>query len=304
MVRGKTLTVDEVLQAVPEAEDFAATLPVHYQAFSSTNMSFEHWRELASMVERLWDDTPGLAGVVILHGTATMEETAYLLHLTLQVSVPVVLTGAQRPLGSLSSDAPLNLLNAIRVAASPEAAGMGVLVCLNDEIHAAREVTKSSTARLHTFRSPDFGVLGQVDCDGVRFYRRPTRRGAPDTAFTGEALRAPPRVEIAYSYAGCDGTVIDALVAAGAEGIVVACFAGGRLSPGQETACERAIAAGIAVVLSTRAGSGRAMVATELQEKGMVPADNLNPQKARLLLSVALTVTRDPAEIDRIFKTH
>src|SRR6202020_2162632 len=162
-------------------------------------------------------DHPDLAGIVIGHGTATLEETAYFLNLTVKVAVPVVIVGAQRPSSALSSDAGMNLVNAIRVAASPEARDMGVLVVLNDEIHAAREVTKTATLRLQTFRTPDFGVLGHADGDAVVFYRQPLRRHAPDTEFDIRGLAGLPRVDIACAYAGGDGPAVRAFVAAGAQ---------------------------------------------------------------------------------------
>lgn len=304
MVSGTTLSTEEVLQAIPEAAKFADLIPLHFRAVSSTAMNFEAWLEMAASVERIVSDDPDIAGVVILHGTATIEEAAYMLHLTLRAPVPVVMVGAQRPLGALSSDAAANFVNAVRVACSPQAVGMGVLVCLNDEIQAAREVTKSSTSRLHTFRTPDFGILGQVDGDGVRFYRRPLRKGALESEFNIQGLSALPRVDIAYSYAGEDGAVVNALVAVGAKGIVIAAFPGGRLSPAQTSACAKALEAGVAIVVSTRAGSGRAVLDRNLREMGMVAADNLNPQKARILLSLGLTISKEREELDRIFSTY
>jgi L-asparaginase len=216
----------------------------------------------------------------------------------------VVLVGAQRPSSALSSDAGMNLVNAIRLAACPEARGMGVLVLLNDEIHAAREVTKTSTLRLQTFRTPDFGVLGHADGDAVVFYRQPMRRRAPDTEFDIAGIDALPRVDICYSYAGADGTAIRAFAAAGAAGIVSAGFAPGFCAPGEAEALKDAVAQGIVVVQSTRAGSGRTFQSTRLKSVGMLIADNLNPQKARILLSLALSKTRDPDEIMRIFRTY
>jgi L-asparaginase len=247
---------------------------------------------------------PGLDGIVIGHGTATLEETAYFLNLTLKTSVPVVLVGAQRPSSALSSDAGMNLVNAIRVAASPEARGMGVLVVLNDEIHAAREVTKTSTLRLQTFRTPDFGVLGHADADAVVFYRQPVRCRAPDTEFDISALDALPRVDISYSYAGADGTAVRAFAAAGARGIVSAGFAPGFSAPGEAEALKAAVSQGIVVVQSTRAGSGRTFQSSRLKAGGLLIADNLNPQKARILLSLALTNGQDDEEIMRIFRTY
>ena len=176
----------------------------------------------------------------------------------------MVLVGAQRPSSALSTDAGLNLVNAIRVAASPEARGMGVLVVLNDEIQAAREVTKTSTLRLQTFRTADFGVLGHADGDAVAFYRRPLRRCAPDTEFDIRALDALPRVDIAYAYAGGDGTAVRAFIAAGAKGIVSAGFAPGFAPPGDFEALKEAVAQGVVVVQSTRAGSGRTFRGSDL----------------------------------------
>jgi len=168
-----------------------------------------------------------------------MEETAYFLSLTLQVSIPVVLVGSQRPASALSTDAGLNLVNAIRVAASPEARGMGVLLVLNDEISAAREVTKTSTTRLQTFRTPDFGVLGHADGDAVAFYRRPLRRTYPGTEFDIRGLDALPRVDIVLSYVGADATAVRAFMAAGARGIVSAGFAPGSPTEGEREALVR-----------------------------------------------------------------
>jgi L-asparaginase len=190
------------------------------------------WRALVKLCDQLVAEHADLTGIVIGHGTATLEETAYMLNLTLKVRVPVVLVGAQRPSSALSTDAGMNLANAIRVAASPEARGMDVLVVLNDEIHAAREVTETATLHLRTFRTPDFGVLGHADGDGVAFYRQPVRRRMPDTEFDIRTLEALPRVDIAYAYAGGDGTAVRAFVAAGAQGIVSAGFAPGMAPPG------------------------------------------------------------------------
>ena len=245
-----------------------------------------------------------LAGIVIGHGTATLEETAYALSLTLKVSVPVVLVGSQRPASALSTDAGLNLVNAIRVAASPDARGLGVLVVLNDEIQAAREVTKTSTLRMQTFRTADFGVLGHADGDAVAFYRRPLRRCYPDTVFDIRALAALPRVDIALAYVGADGTAVRAFVEAGAKGIIAAGFAPGFSTPGDFEALKAAVAQGVVVMQCTRAGSGRTFRGKRLREAGFLITDNLTPQKARILLALALTVTDDPDEIARMFLTY
>jgi L-asparaginase len=282
----------------------ADVLPVRYRNIPSTAIDFSDWKALALLCERLVAEHTDLAGIVIGHGTATLEETAYFLNLALTVSVPVVLVGAQRPSSALSTDAGLNLVNAIRVAASPEARGMGVLVVLNDEIQAAREATKTATQRLQTFRSRDFGVLGHADGDAIAFYRRPLRRCYPDTEFDIRSLQALPRVDIAYAYAGNDGTAVRAFAAAGARGIVSAGFAPGFMAPAEFEALKQAAAQGVVVVQSTRAGSGRTFRGSRLADAGFLIADNLLPQKARILLALALTVTLDPREIARIFRTY
>ncbi|WP_341906644.1 asparaginase [Polaromonas sp. YR568] len=304
MAFGSTLNVEEVLDAVPEAAHYADIAPIRFSAASSTSVSYPDWRALVQRINTFERDHGKVDGFVVLHGTGTLEETAYFLHLCLKTDKPVVMTGSQRPLSAVSSDAPLNLVNAVRVAGSPDARGMGVLVCLNDEIHAARDVTKGATSRLHTFRTPDFGILGEVNGDGVNFYRRPIRRSYPATEFGIDHLEQLPRVDIAYSYAGEDGAAVRAFAAAGAKGIVIAGFPGGRLSPAQKEACIEALNEGIAIAISTRAGSGRAHVAHDLTGSGMVAADNLTCQKARILLSLALTVSHEQSALQRIFSLY
>lgn len=301
---GHVMHAEDIVTKWPVVHQVADIVPVRYRNIASTAIDFADWTALAALCLQLPKDHPDLAGIVIGHGTATLEETAYFLNLTVKTDVPVVLVGAQRPSSALSSDAGMNLVNAVRVAASPEARGMGVLVLLNDEIHAAREVTKTATLRLQTFRTPDFGVLGHADGDAVVFYRQPLRRRAPDTEFDVADLDSLPRVDVAYSYAGADGTAVRAFVAAGARGIVSAGFAPGFSTPGEVEAFTDATRQGVVVVQSTRAGSGRTFRSSRVREAGMLIADNLNPQKARILLCLALTKTADPDEIARMFRTY
>ena len=302
--QGKMVHAHEIVAAVPELKEVAEVEVVKYRNIPSPAIGFAEWKELVALCDQLVRETPDLAGIVIGHGTATLEETAYFLNLTLKVSVPVVVVGSQRPLSGLASDAATNLVAAVRTAASPASVGRGVLVVLNDEIQAAREVTKTSTFRLQTFRTPDFGVLGSVDGEHVRYYRRTERRNAPETEFDIAALDALPRVDVAYSYAGSDGAAIHAFLAAGAKGIVLAAFAPGMVTPGEQAAVEAARAKGVVVVVSTRAGSGVALDPLRLRTLGVLSADNLNPQKARLLLALALSVTDDAAELRRVFATY
>lgn len=300
----RRLEAGGILDAVPELASVAHVVPVPFRAVPSPAIGFSEWRDLVLLCERLAAEHPDLAGIVIGHGTATLEETAYALSLALTVDLPVVLVGSQRPMSALSTDAKLNLVAAVRVAAAPESRGRGVLVVLNDEIQAAREVTKTSVARLQTFRTPDFGVLGQVDGDSVRYYRRSERATAPGTPFDIRPLTALPRVDISYGYADADGTAVRAFRAAGARGLVAAGLAPGMTPPAEAEALEAAAAAGLVVVMSTRAGSGVVPLTTRLRSRGILSADNLTPQKARILLALALTVTAEPEAVARLFATY
>jgi L-asparaginase len=305
MDTGKKVGPDELLARVPEMAQVAEIVPVPFQSVGSTAIGPAEWLLLTEAIHGVTAREAPLDGVVITHGTATLEETAYFLNLAVRDDITVVVVGAQRPASGLSSDAGMNLVSAVRVAAAPEARGLGVLVVLNDEIQAAREVTKASTLRLETFRSADLGMLGYADPDGrVAIYRRPARRHAPDTEFDVRGRHDLPRVDIAYSYAGADRTAIDAFVAAGARAIVVASLAPGVTTAGETDALLQARKHGALVVLSSRAGSGRVLPRTTLRERGFVVADNLLPQKARILAMLALTRTDDPIEVQRMFDAY
>ncbi len=301
---GVRLHADEIVARFPELALVADVVPVRYRNIISPGIGFADWRALVLACDQALADHPDLAGIVIGHGTASLEETAYMLNLTVKVGVPVVLVGSQRPPSALSSDAGLNLVGAVRTAASPAARGMGVLVVMNDEIQAAREVTKTSTFRLQTFRTPDFGVLGHADADRVAFYRAPLRRRAPDTEFDIRGLDGLPRVDISLTYAGSDGVAVRAFVAAGARGIVSAGFAPGLPTPADTEALAEAVRAGVVVVQSTRAGSERVVCGTRARKHGFIAADNLMPQKARLLLALALSVTGDKGRIAAMFEAY
>ncbi|MGK7867337.1 asparaginase [Falsiroseomonas sp. E2-1-a20] len=297
------LDAEALVAGVPELARVAEVFAVPFAAIPSTAIGWSDWRALVAKIVELEAAHPDLAGVVVTHGTATLEETAYLLSLTLPTDLPVVVTGAQRPFTGLSSDAQMNLVAAVRVAANPASRGLGVLVVLNDEVHAAREVTKTSTGRLQTFRSPDVGVLGHVDADRVSYWRRPTRLLPLAQRFAIQDSEQPPRVDVVYSVAGGDGVAVHAFLAAGASGLVAAALAPGFLTPAERAAMAEAIVTGCTVVLSSRAGSGRTFPTRRYGEEGFITADNLNPQKARILLMLALARTRDRAEIAALFET-
>jgi L-asparaginase len=300
---GQKLTCEALLERFPESRLVADPLPVTFRQVGSTDIGPKDWLEIRALIHRLAAEEPAIAGFVIPHGTATLEETAFFLNLTLASVQPVVLVGAQRPASALGTDAGMNLVNALRVAGSAEARGKGVLVVLNDEIHAARDVVKTSTYRLQTFRSADFGALGHVDGDGVHFYRAPVQAHMPDTQFASLDLRALPRVEIIYSYAGADGALVDAAVATGARGLVSAGFAPGSPTPEQRAAFERAAKSGIVVVQCSRA-TGRVAPRRRLRESGIVAGLDFSPQKARILLMLALSTTTDIAAIQQEFQTY
>jgi L-asparaginase len=301
---GQKLSCEALLDRFPESRLVAEPIPLTFRQVGSTEIGPEEWVELRETIHRIARNDPPVAGFVIPHGTATLEETAFFLNLTLAVAQPVVLVGAQRPASALGSDAGMNLVNALRVAGSPEARGKGVLAVLNDEIHTARDVVKTSTYRLQTFRSFDFGALGHVDGDGVHFYRRPLRKHMPDTQFAASDLRALPRVDIVYSYAGADGALVDAAAAAGARGIVSAGFAPGSPTPRQRTAFERAAKSGVVIVQCSRAASGRVAPRRRLRESRIVAGEDLSPQKARILLMLALSTTSEIAAIQQAFSTY
>jgi L-asparaginase len=301
---GQKLSCEALLERFPETRLVADPVPMTYRQVGSTEIGPKEWIELRAMIHRIGRDDPAVAGFVIPHGTATLEETGFFLNLTLAVTQPVVLVGAQRPASALGSDAGMNLVNALQVAGSHVARGKGVLAVLNGEIHAARDVVKTSTYRLQTFRSLDYGALGHVDGDGVHFYRSPSRKHMPDTQFAASDLGELPRVEIIYSYAGADGALIDAAVAAGTRGIVSAGFAPGSPTPQQRNALERAAKSGVVIVQCSRAASGRVAPRRRLRESGIVAGEDLSPQKARILLMLALSTTSDIAAIQQAFSTY
>jgi L-asparaginase len=300
---GQKLTSERLLDRFPETRLVADPVPVTFRQVGSTAIGPADWVELRDTIHRIAREDPEIAGFVIPHGTATLEETAFFLNLTLGVSQPVVLVGAQRPASALGTDAGMNLVNALRVAGCGEARGMGVLVVMNDEIHPARDVVKTSTYRAQTFRSLDYGALGHVDGDGPHFYRAPLKAHMPDTPFAAREIATLPRVDVIYSYAGADGDLVEAAVRAGARGLVSAGFAPGTPSPAQQAAFLQAARSGIIVVQCSRA-TGRIAPRRRLRETGVVAGEDLTPQKARILLALMLTTTRDIAEIQKAFQSY
>jgi L-asparaginase len=296
--------VDRLLEAVPALSGVAQIRPEQIASIDSKDMTLALWTTLAERVNALIasDD---IDGVVITHGTDTLEETAYLLHLTVKGSKPVVLTAAMRPASALSADGPLNLLNAVTVAASKAAHGQGVLVAFNNRIHSARDVVKTSTYAVDAFQSPEVGALGWVQDGRVEFQRSVTR---PHTVSSEFAVRATwPPVEIIASYAGVSRIAVDAFVAAGVRGIVVAGTGNGSIHASVQQPLADAVKQGVAVVRSSRVGSGHVMRngAAPDDALGFVTAGALNPYKARVLLMLALVAgNTSGSALQKVFDTY
>ncbi|MXZ91263.1 MAG: asparaginase [Chloroflexi bacterium] len=304
---GDHLTIEQNLARVPEISDNFNVIAEDMVSVGSTAIGPANWIALAERIHAIDRDEPDTAGIVITHGTATLEETAYFLHLTVKAGKPVVITGAMRPPTSISTDADLNLLNACQIAATPESAGMGVLTVLNNEIHCAREVYKANTLRVETFMPNELGFLGYADSDHrVVFYRRPYRKHTTDTPFRVDGMTDLPRVDIVHAYAGADGMLIDAARAHADRtgqriGLVVAGFGAGTFPPTFIAAAESAVAGGMPVVLASRSSAGRVVMTPRKDEQGFIVSDNLMPQKARILLMLGLTVTDDRQAIQQMF---
>jgi L-asparaginase len=300
---GQKLTCDALLDKFAETKLVADAVPVTFRQVGSTALGPKEWIEIRDLIHRLAVDDPKIDGFVIPHGTATLEETGFFLNLTLRVSQPVVMVGAQRPASALGTDAGMNLVNALRVAGSPEARGKGVLVVMNDEIHPARDVVKTSTYRVQTFKSLDYGALGHVDGDGPHFFRAPLQTHMPDTPFAAREISSLPRVDVIYSYAGADGDLIEAAVKMGARGLVSAGFAPGSPSPAQQACFLDAAKSGVVVVQCSRA-TGRIAPRRRLRETGIVAGSDLTPQKARILLQLMLLTTTNIGEIQQAFLSY
>jgi L-asparaginase len=302
---GSKVSVSEVLARVPDASSVADIMQVPFRQISSSAITLTDWMELRAVIRDMAARHPELAGFVILHGTGTLEETAFFLDLTLEIPQTIVMVGSQRPLSAIGSDAPMNLIAALRVAGRPESRNRGVLVVLNDEIHAARDVTKTSTSRLQTFRSDDYGLLGVCDGDGVHFYRRTDRHAAPPLRFDAlpDDLRVP-RVDILYSYVGADRHLVDAAVAAGARGLVSAGTAPGIPAKAEIAGYQSALDAGLILVQCSRAPNGRVSNRLALAEQGWIAGGALNPQKARILLALGLSQTDDRETLRALFASY
>lgn len=297
-----TMPVDALINGVPELKNVANVTGEQISQIASENMTNAVWLKLAKRVNEILA-SGDVDGIVITHGTDTIEETAYFLNLVVKSHKPVVVVGAMRPPTAMSADGAMNLYNSVILAGSKEAVGKGVLVCMNDVINGARDVTKTNTALLDTFRAPELGYLGYMQDSRPHFYKESTRRHTTNSEFDVSNLTELPRVDIVYGYENDTRVGLDAFVAAGAKGIVNAGVGDGSLYTEVKEGLIDAQKKGIVIVRSSRVGNGIVARNGEANDDQLnfVASDTLNPQKARILLMLALTKTSDPTEIQRMF---
>ncbi len=294
--------VDALINNVPELKKVANVSGEQISQIASENMTNEVWLTLGKRVNQLLSQED-VDGIVITHGTDTLEETAYFLNLVVKSNKPVVVVGSMRPPTAMSADGMLNLYRATILAGSKEAIGKGVFVMLNDTIHSGRDVTKTITDRVDTFRAPEIGPLGFFTGDQPVFYRAPLRKHTTETEFDITNLNTLPRVDIVYHYANNTGVAVEAFTAAGAKGIVHAGTGNGSIGKAEYPAVEAAQKQGVVIVRSARVGNGIVARNGEANDDkyNFVAGDNLNPQKARILLMLALTKTDNPQDIQKMF---
>lgn len=294
--------VGNLISAVPEMRDFADVTAEQFCNVGSFDLTWEHLLGLSRRVnDAMADDVDG---VVITHGTDSLEETAYFLNLTVRSAKPVVIVGAMRPATAISADGPANLLNAVRLAASTEAVTQGVLIAMNDQISGARDTTKTNTTHVETFKSPELGYLGYFQNGLPVFYKMSLRKHTFESEFDISKVDEMPRVEIVTSYVGVNGDMVEAAVAAGAKGIVVAGFGHGNIHRDMIKSLTKASEAGVVIVRGTRVANGIVSRNDVYDDYGFIASDSLNVQKARILLSLALTKTNNPDEIRRMFAVY
>lgn len=290
------LKLSELIERIPEVQQFASVITESKEFRADTTEQLK----VLSLLINTYLKNPDISGVVFVKGTSTVEDTAYFLNLTIKSDKPVVVTGSQRPFSTLSSDGPMNLLNAIRVAADPGSRGKGALVVANDEINSAREATKTNTYRVQTYQSRQMGLLGYADIDKIVYYRVPTRKHTTQTEFDLNQIKSFPRVDILYAHGGGDAELAKAAVAIGAKGLVIAGLGAGQGND-LKTLKELYDKQGTRIVRSSRVGDGRVIRDDNWQAPGLIAADSLSPTKSRLLLQLALTKTTDVDEIQRMF---
>lgn len=298
------LPVALLLSQIPQIYDFAEIISEQLCQIASQDITTDIWLALFRRINDLLQND--FDGVVITHGTDTLEETAYFLHLTLKTKKPIVLVGSMRPASALSADGPMNLYSAIRLATSRTAVGKGVLVCLNNSVSSARDVAKTNTALPSALQSPDLGTMGYVQDGIAHLYKASTRRHTFATEFDLSGIQTLPQVDILYGYAQSRPCLVECLISCGTQGIIYAGAGNGSISKDCCTALLKARQQGVVVVRSSRVGAGRIARNGEVNDDtyGFITADNLSPQKARVLLMLALTRTQNIKQIQHIFERY
>ena len=292
-----------LVQAVPALIEHANISVEEFSVIGSSKMTPDDWLELVQRINRRFSENKNLAGIVITHGTDTMEETAYFLNLTVKSDKPVVLVGSMRSANEISADGPANLINAVRVAISEQAVSQGVLVVLNEDITAARDVWKTDNRRVQTFQGSNVGHLGTVDPDGVRFYHRILQPHTTRSEFDVSSLVTLPGVYILSDFTGIDETVVRNFGNQEMDGLVVRTFAGGRMSTGMLAGLASLEQHNIPTVITSRVPGGRIVSAPDYDFSAVV-SNGQQDNKARILLMLALTQTSELSEIQRIFDTY
>ena len=298
------ISVEALIYAVPSLTKYANVTGEQVTNIGSHDIVDSDWLILAKRCNQLLAEE-SVDGLVVTHGTNTLEETAYFLNLTVKSSKPVVVTGAMRPATAISADGPLNILNAVRLAANKEAAGKGVLIALNDEINAARETTKNHTSNVSTFHAPEIGALGCIIDGEAFFYRQCSRKHTLQSEFDITNLNSLPQVEIIFAHVNQNRLFVDAAIEGGAKGIVYAGMGMGAIHKNAAPALIEAQKSGIMIVRGTRVHCGIVPADQKwTNEFHFIDADNLNPQKARILLMLALTKTSDYKTIQKMFHEY
>ncbi len=299
------VTIDAMIAAVPGLKDMANIKGEQIANVGSQDMSFDIMLKVAKRINELMPSND-VDGIVITHGTDTLEETAFFLNLVVKGDKPVVMVGSMRPSTAVSADGPLNLFNAVGVAIDPNAKGRGVLVLMNDWIHGAHSLTKTSTTAVQTFMSPLRGLVGVASYGHNDFYSSPVWKHTTQSEFDVSGVTKLPRVDIVFACADMPPDLIDASVANGAKGIVIAGVGNGNMNKASLDAAANAVKKGVIVVRSTRVATGLVGRNVEVNDDqlGFIASDELNPQKSRILLSLALLKQRTKENIQSLFGSY
>jgi len=299
------VNIDTMIAGVPGITELANIKGEQISNVGSQDITFDIMLKLAKRVNEL-AKSPGVDGFVITHGTDTMEDTAFFLNLTVKTDKPVVMVGSMRPSTAVSADGPLNLYNAVGVAADPKAAGRGVLVVMNDWIQGAHSLTKTSTTAVQTFMSPLRGLVGTANYGKNDYFSSPEWKHTTQSEFDITNVTTLPRVDIIFASADMSPDLIDCAAMKGAKGIVIAGVGNGNMNKASVTAATNAVKKGVVVVRSSRVVTGSVGRNVELNddELGFIASDELNPQKARILLTLALLKNRTPQQLQQLFYTY